>query len=73
MDEGVSEDNCIWANTKVTSGCVQGLVIYTGNQTKTQLNQNTARFKLGKVDREVNWLIILTVCFMVILAFIMTL
>jgi len=25
--EGVSEDNCLWANTKVTTGSVQALVI----------------------------------------------
>jgi len=25
--EGVSEENCLWANTKVTTGAVQALVI----------------------------------------------
>lgn len=47
---GIDVDNCIWANTKVTSGVVMAVVIFTGIHCKMQLNMSKARFKTGKID-----------------------
>jgi len=51
---GVDVDNCIWANTKVTSGAVLAVIIFSGIHCKMQLNMSKARFKTGKIDLELN-------------------
>jgi len=69
--EAVDIDNCVWANTKVTSGQIEALVIYTGPHTRMQMNQSEARSKFGLVDNEINNLCKFTIGLMNILALIM--
>lgn len=70
-NEGIDVDNCIWANTKVTSGAVYAFVIYTGWQTRMQMNQSHARFKITKIDKEINYLMFIILIIMCILALVM--
>lgn len=70
---GLTEDNCIWANSKITSGEVEGLIIYTGNQTKLQMNTNQARQKTCKIDLEINKLLKVTIFIMVVICGMMVL
>jgi len=66
--EGIDIDKCIWANTKVTSGAVYAFVIYTGWQTRMQMNMTNAGFKLTKIDIELNFLMFVILILMCLLA-----
>lgn len=54
--ESVTIDNTLWANTFVAAGKVTGVVVYTGKETRSALNSRVARLKMGKLDRELNFL-----------------
>jgi len=47
-------ENTLWANTVLANGSALGLVIYTGRDTKAQLNERDPRTKTGKVDNEIS-------------------
>jgi phospholipid-translocating ATPase len=47
-------ENTLWANTVLANGHALGLVIYTGCDTKAQLNERDPRTKTGKVDNEIS-------------------
>lgn len=50
----LSIENTLWANTVVASGTAVGLVIYTGNETRSVMNNLEPRSKVGLLDCEVN-------------------
>ena len=52
--ESLKTSNTLWANMKIASGEVLGLVIYTGKETRIELNNSDAESKYGKTDEEVN-------------------
>ncbi|KRX05129.1 P-type ATPase, cytoplasmic domain N [Pseudocohnilembus persalinus] len=52
--ENLSVYNTVWANSYLTSGRAIGLVIYTGNNTKSQMNWERFHYKIPKVDQEMN-------------------
>lgn len=56
----VNLENTMWANTVVASGTALGLVIYTGQETRASMNNSKPRSKTGKIDRELNILIIVS-------------
>ena len=59
----------MWANTVVASqGFILGLVVYTGRETRAQMNQKKARSKMCLLDKEVNRLSKVLFLLMVILA-----
>ena len=50
-------DNTMWANTVLASQhLVLGLVVYTGRQTRAQMNQRLPSDKMALLDCEVNFL-----------------
>ena len=66
--EGLSLDNTLWANTSLTAGTILTLVIYTGKETRSQLNNRSARAKFGILDKEVDRLSLILFGLMVIIA-----
>ena len=46
--------NTLWANMKIASGEVLGIVISTGKETRIELNNSDTDVKYGKTDEEVN-------------------
>lgn len=67
----LSIENTFWANTVVASGTAIGIVIYTGPETRSMMNNNEPRSKVGLLDYEVNALTKLLFAAVVILAFAM--
>jgi phospholipid-translocating ATPase len=47
-------ENTLWMNTVIASGSVIGLVIYTGAETRSVMNTNAAKTKVGLLDMELN-------------------
>jgi phospholipid-translocating ATPase len=59
----------MWSNTVLaTSGHVLALVVYTGKETRSEMNSKDARVKVGKFDLEVNRLSKFLFLFMVAMA-----
>lgn len=54
VKESLKTCNTLWANMKVASGEVLGVVIYTGKETRIELNNRETDMKYGKTDEEVN-------------------
>ncbi|KAK7601028.1 hypothetical protein V9T40_008469 [Parthenolecanium corni] len=59
--EGVSEQsldsqNTLWANCVVASGSALGVVVYTGAETRSVMNNSQPRSKVGLLDIEINQL-----------------
>ncbi|ANB11385.1 putative aminophospholipid-translocating P4-type ATPase NEO1 [Sugiyamaella lignohabitans] len=60
---GLSVDNTLWANTVLASGTAIGIVIYTGHDTRQEMNTSVAGSKVGLLELEINNLSkILCVC-----------
>lgn len=55
-DYSVSIENTLWANTVIASGTAIGLVIYTGPETRSMMNNLEPRSKVCLLDLEVNQL-----------------
>lgn len=54
LKESLKTSNTLWANMKIASGEVLGVVIYTGKETRIELNNRETEIKFGKTDEEVN-------------------
>lgn len=64
----------MWANTVLASqGFVLGIVVYTGRETRSQMNQKKAHSKMCLLDIEVNRLSKLLFGLMIFLALIISL
>lgn len=53
-EHGISVENTMWANTVLAAGNAVGLVIYTGRETRSVMNNSTPRSKTGLIDLEIN-------------------
>jgi len=53
---GLELENTVWANTVLANGSALGLVIYSGSETKSQLNSRDPRTKTGKIDDEMSFM-----------------
>ncbi len=51
---GLDLENTLWASTVLTMGEALGMVVYTGSETKSQLNMRDPRTKSGKLDDEIS-------------------
>lgn len=47
-------DNTLWANTVLAAGRAIGMVIYTGRETRAQMNTSHPQTKVGLLDLEIN-------------------
>ena len=54
--EALNLENTMWASTVVASQKIIGIVIYTGKETRAQMNSSTPKFKIGILDDELNTL-----------------
>lgn len=52
--EPLNLDNTLWANTVLASSTTYGIVIYTGKETRSQMNSTEPQAKVGKIDHEIN-------------------
>ncbi len=48
--EPLNLENTLWANTVMASKRALGIVIYTGKETRMQMNSSIANSKIGKLD-----------------------
>lgn len=55
-EESLGVDNTLWANTAVASGSALGIVVYTGQETRSLMNHSAPRSKVGLLDQEINQL-----------------
>ena len=70
MKESLSLENCLWANTVIaSSGHVLAMTIYTGMETRSQMNAKDAVTKVGKLDLEINRLFKFLFLFLIIISF----
>ncbi|CAH2002034.1 unnamed protein product [Acanthoscelides obtectus] len=53
-DESLDLENTLWTNCVIASGQATGLVIYTGPETRSVMNNSAPRSKVGLLDIEVN-------------------
>lgn len=55
-EHGLDVENTLWANCVVASGSALGLVVYTGAETRSVMNNSQPRSKVGLLDIEINQL-----------------
>ncbi|KAG8442282.1 hypothetical protein GDO86_011181 [Hymenochirus boettgeri] len=56
VHESLGIENTLWASTVVASGTVIGVVVYTGNETRSVMNTSNPKNKVGMLDLELNQL-----------------
>lgn len=66
--ESLSLEQTLWANCVLASAKIIGLVIYTGKETRFQMNSQIARTKIGKLDLLLNTLSKYLFLFLIFLA-----
>ena len=68
-DERLTLESTMWANTVLaSSGFVLGLIVYTGKETRAQMNAKSPSSKVGLIDYEINYLAKVLFLLMVIMA-----
>ncbi|XP_052753716.1 probable phospholipid-transporting ATPase IIB [Galleria mellonella] len=53
-NDSLDIENTLWSGCVVASGQATGLVIYTGSETRSVMNNATPRSKIGRLDLQVN-------------------
>ena len=71
--ESLNLENTLWASTILASEKAIGIVIYTGKETRVQMNSSAPKIKFGILDFELNYLNKLLFGIMVILSGVITL
>lgn len=67
--ESLSLENTLWQNTVLaSSGYVAAIVIFTGKETRAEMNSKPGPTKVGKLDLEINKLAKLLFLFMVLMS-----
>jgi phospholipid-translocating ATPase len=70
-EESLDLQNTLWANTVVAAGSATGIVVYTGSETRSVMNNSQPRSKMGLLDMEINGLTKVLFCAVIGLAFVM--
>lgn len=70
-EDSLDLENTLWANTVIASGRATGVVIYTGCETRSVMNNSSPRSKVGLIDMEINNLTKLLFCAVIGLALVM--
>ena len=52
--EPLNLENTMWASTVLASQKIIGIVIYTGKETRAQMNSSSPKLKFGILDKELN-------------------
>ncbi|XP_070194788.1 probable phospholipid-transporting ATPase IIB isoform X2 [Littorina saxatilis] len=71
VEDSLSVENTLWANTVVASGTALGVVVYTGCETRSVMNTSQPHSKIGTVDLEINTLTKLLFSAVIILSLLM--
>ena len=72
--ESLSLENTLWQNTVLaSSGHVLALIIYTGKETRSEMNGSSQVTKIGMLDLEINRLSKFLFIFMVVMSFVIVL
>lgn len=53
---GLNLQNTLWSNCVVASGQAVGVIVYTGRETRSVMNNSQPRSKVGQLDIEINQL-----------------
>ncbi|XP_061721077.1 probable phospholipid-transporting ATPase IIB isoform X2 [Cydia pomonella] len=53
-NDSLDIENTLWSGCVVASGQATGLIIYTGSQTRSVMNNSTPRSKVGRLELQVN-------------------
>lgn len=61
----------MWANTVCAAGTATGIIVYTGNETRSVMNNSQPRSKIGLLDMEINGITKVLFCAVIGLAFVM--
>ncbi|KAE9552729.1 hypothetical protein FO519_004046 [Halicephalobus sp. NKZ332] len=64
IENPLSIENVLWASTTLTAGTILVLVIYTGKETRSELNRSKPQYKVGLLDKEVDFLTFLLFIFL---------
>lgn len=70
-EESLDLQNTLWANTVVAAGSATGIVVYTGCETRSVMNNSQPRSKIGLLDIEINGLTKVLFCAVIALSFVM--
>lgn len=70
-EESLDVENTLWANTVVAAGTATGIVVYTGCETRSVMNNSQPRSKVGLLDMEINGLTKVLFCAVIGLALVM--
>lgn len=70
---GLDLENTLWANAVLANGGALGLVVYTGRETKSQLNARDPKTKTGKIDNEMSFMSFLLFVLLFVMSFLMVL
>lgn len=70
-EESLDVQNTLWANSVVAAGKATGIIIYTGSETRSVMNNSQPRSKVGLLDLEINNITKVLFCAMVGLSFVM--
>ncbi|PVV00048.1 hypothetical protein BB559_000161 [Furculomyces boomerangus] len=70
---GIDINNTLWKDSTLATGRAVGLVIYTGKQTRSEMNTSIPRNKVGILDQEVNYLTKLLFIVTLIISFLLVL
>lgn len=70
-EESLDLENTLWANTVVAAGTATGIVVYTGAETRSVMNNSQPRSKIGLLDIEINGLTKVLFCAVIALSFVM--
>lgn len=70
-EDSLDLENTLWANTVIAAGRATGMVVYTGCETRSVMNNSTPRSKVGLIDMEINNLTKLLFCAVIGLALVM--
>lgn len=55
-ETSLNVENTLWANTVVAAGTATGIVVYTGCESRSVMNNSAPRSKVGLLDIEINGL-----------------
>ena len=70
--QSINLENTIWMNCILTSNNIYGLVIYTGKETRAEMNSSLPKNKFGKLEEELNYFSRCCFILMIVLALIVS-
>ena len=73
MKEPIDLQNTLWATSVLANNKCLAIIIFTGQETRMQMNNQKQRSKFGKIDQEINYITKVLFIYLIIIAFLMVL